>query len=457
MVSDSNAAPMDDGDSSPTPPPADPVADSPDSEAAVGDFAPGTDRPKVALTPEHLVRLIVDGERRADPNAGKQHAFWSTQPVPQLNEQGLDAMDGGGEPIETKAVADVRTSPLALIPTFEWSDVDVTDDAQLEEAYQLLNLHYVEDGEQMFRFDYSRAFLRWALMPPGWRPTWHVGVRVKASQKLVALITAIPATIAVHGEARPMVEINFLCVHKKLRAKRLAPVLIQEITRRVNLQNVWQAVYTAGALLPRPVSSSRYYHRSLNPKKLIEIGFSRIAPRMTLARTIKLNALAPEPSLPGIRPMTAEDVPAACKLLMEHNEQFELRVSYSEADVAHWFLPRDGVVYSYVVERAGAVTDLCSFYSLPSSIIRNPKHKTLNAAYSFCNVAVSAKPHELMQDALVFAHRRGFDVFNALDLAKNDQFLDKCKFHVGDGDLNFYVYNWKCRSVDRRKNTLVLL
>eukprot|EP00966_Prymnesium_polylepis_P050591 1171243-Prymnesium_polylepis.1 len=28
-----------------------------------------------------------------------------------------------------------------------------------------------------------------------------------------------------------IVEVNFLCVHKKLRAKRLAPVLIKEITR----------------------------------------------------------------------------------------------------------------------------------------------------------------------------------------------------------------------------------
>jgi glycylpeptide N-tetradecanoyltransferase len=36
-----------------------------------------------------------------------------------------------------------------------------------------------------------------------------------------------------------MAEINFLCVHKKLRTKRLAPVMIKEITRRVNLQNVW--------------------------------------------------------------------------------------------------------------------------------------------------------------------------------------------------------------------------
>lgn len=50
-----------------------------------------------------------------------------------------------------------------------------------------------------------------------------------------------------------MTEINFLCVHKKLRSNRLAPVLIKEITRRVNIRNMWQAVYTAGIVIPTPV------------------------------------------------------------------------------------------------------------------------------------------------------------------------------------------------------------
>jgi len=54
-----------------------------------------------------------------------------------------------------------------------------------------------------------------------------------------------------------MVEINFLCVHKKLRSKRVAPVLIREITRRVNLEGIFQAVYTAGILLPKPVGTCR--------------------------------------------------------------------------------------------------------------------------------------------------------------------------------------------------------
>lgn len=54
-----------------------------------------------------------------------------------------------------------------------------------------------------------------------------------------------------------MVEINFLCVHKKLRSKRVAPVLIREITRRVNLQGIFQAVYTAGVVLPKPIATCR--------------------------------------------------------------------------------------------------------------------------------------------------------------------------------------------------------
>ena len=68
-----------------------------------------------------------------------------------------------------------------------------------------------------------------------------------------------------------MTEINFLCVSKKLRAKRLAPVLIKEITRRVHVRDMWQAVYTAGIVVPTPIAKSRYFHRSLNPKKLIDV------------------------------------------------------------------------------------------------------------------------------------------------------------------------------------------
>ena len=85
-----------------------------------------------------------------------------------------------------------------------------------------------------------------------------MGVRAKPKGNLVGFISGVPAHVKVEDKAVKMVEINFLCVHKKLRSKRLAPVLIKEITRRVNLVDIWQATYTAGVLLPKPIGTCRY-------------------------------------------------------------------------------------------------------------------------------------------------------------------------------------------------------
>ena len=43
--------------------------------------------------------------------------------------------------------------------------------------------------------------------------------------------------------------------------------------------------------------------------------------------------------------------------------------------------------------------------------------------------------------------KRDFDVFNALDLMENKEFLEKLKFGVGDGNLQYYIYNWKCEQM----------
>ena len=54
----------------------------------------------------------------------------------------------------------------------------------MKELYVLLNENYVEDDDNMFRFDYSPEFLRWALQPPGSLRDWHVGVRYTELQWL---------------------------------------------------------------------------------------------------------------------------------------------------------------------------------------------------------------------------------------------------------------------------------
>ncbi|KAG2461162.1 NMT1 tetradecanoyltransferase, partial [Polypterus senegalus] len=320
----------------------------------------------------------------------RSYQFWDTQPVPKLGEVVISH-----GPIEPDKDI-IRSEPYSLPQGFSWDALDLGNPSVLKELYTLLNENYVEDDDNMFRFDYSPEFLLWALRPPGWLPQWHCGVRVLSNKKLVGFISAIPADIQI-------------------------------------------------------------YETSLNPRKLVEVKFSHLSRNMTMQRTLKLYRLpevsAPQATkTPGLRPMERKDVPAVHGLLREYLCQFHLTPCMSVEEVEHWLLPRENIIDTHVVENSeGVVTDFLSFYTLPSTIMNHPVHKSLKAAYSFYNVHTTTPLLDLMNDALILAKSKGFDVFNALDLMENKTFLEKLKFGIGDGNLQYYLYNWKCPSMSAEK------
>ncbi|XP_069846521.1 glycylpeptide N-tetradecanoyltransferase 2 isoform X1 [Dipodomys merriami] len=398
-----------------------------------------------------LLSVYQGPARSIDEATRRRYQFWDTQPVPKLHE--VVTSHGAIEPDKDH----VRQEPYSLPQGFMWDTLDLGNAEVLKELYTLLNENYVEDDDNMFLFDYSPEFLLWALRPPGWLMQWHCGVRVSSNKKLVGFISAIPANIRIYDSVKRMVEINFLCVHKKLRSKRVAPVLIREITRRVNLEGIFQAVYTAGVVLPKPVATCRYWHRSLNPRKLVEVKFSHLSRNMTLQRTMKLYRLPDVTKTSGLRPMEPKDIKAVQGLINRYLKQFHLAPVMDEEEVAHWFLPQEHIIDTFVVESpSGRLTDFLSFYTLPSTVMHHPSHKSLKAAYSFYNIHTETPLLDLMSDALVIAKLKGFDVFNALDLMENKTFLEKLKFGIGDGNLQYYLYNWRCPGTDSEKVGLVL-
>lgn len=88
--------------------------------------------------------------------------------------------------------------------------------------------------------------------------------------------------------------------------------------------------------------------------------------------------------------------------------------------------------------------------------MHHPVHKILKAAYSFYNVSMKTPWIDLMNDALISAKQLNFDVFNALDLMDNKEFLEPLKFGVGDGNLQYYLYNWRCPGMLPNRIGLVL-
>ncbi|KAF2856614.1 glycylpeptide N-tetradecanoyltransferas-like protein [Plenodomus tracheiphilus IPT5] len=392
------------------------------------------------------------------------HAFWKTQPVPSFDEMAnKDKIKDG--PIKEIDIEKVDKNPSPMYPGFEWVTMDLEDEKQLDEVYELLTNHYVEDKDATFRFKYSPSFLNWALKAPGWKKEWHVGVRATASGKLVAFISGIPIQLRVREKVLKCSEVNFLCVHKKLRSKRLAPVLIKEITRRCYVEGTFQAVYTVGSLLPTPVSTARYFHRSLDWEKLYDVGFSPLPHNSTKLRQITRYKLPDVTSTPGLRVMEAKDVDATLDLLKRYLARMDMAQVFDKTEFEHWMCPKEQpkeqVVWSYVVEdpHTHKITDYFSFYNLESTVIGNKKHDTIKAAYLFYygtevafekekdNAKLKQRLNLLMKDALILAKKAEFDVFNALTLLDNPLFLEEQKFGAGDGSLHYYLYNYRAAPI----------
>lgn len=427
--------------------------------------------------PSLLQQLALSQPNKKEGKAPEDYKFWNTQPVPKFKEPNLlqTTSDGEGEKLPEGAIlpneickASAKQEPEKLVDGFEWCGIDLDNKEELQEFYDLLYDHYVEDTDGSFRFNYSPEFLCWALKPPGWKKEWHIGVRTKTTAegkkgKLVASITGVPVVLRVRDAKVNSVEINFLAIHRKLRNKRLAPVLIKEITRRCYLNDIYQALYTAGTVLPTPITTCRYFHRSLDWQHLYDMGFSHMPPNSSALRQKYKYKVESHTTIKGLRPMKPADIPAVRDLLVRYTERFQLRQEWTDEEIAHFLCSEvsKDVVRAYVVEENGKITDFISYYLLESTVLRSSKRETIRAAYLYYYATEAAFPgnpkpkakeaQEILQarlqllvhDALILANKDNFHVFNALTLLDNPLFLKQEKFEPGDGKLNFYLFNWR--------------
>jgi glycylpeptide N-tetradecanoyltransferase len=429
-------------------------------------------------------------QRMGKTESDSNHEFWKVQPVPKFAEMTSDEVTNSGYLTET--LEGVRTVPFDLPSGYAWADFDFavvqTDAANIpanipanienpsanthknhhvliinqhmREVYEFLRDNYCT-GEVEFQFNYSPELLLWAMCPPGYSKTLHLGIR-DAKGSLVGFVSGAPMNLRIYNAHKRLVEINFLCVKQGERNNKLAPVLIEEVARRVRFLGMWQAIYTSTRVLPHSLATVNYYHRPLDVRRLIEMKFMNKRQGLTLASIIKLHALPAEPTI-NIRLLTARDVSGACQMLNKFLSAYHIAPEFTLEEFRHNFMPRDQIVYSYVVlgqsiggdvktesvKTESVRTDpviigFISFYKVQSLVVNESRHKELNAAYSYYNVAGRLSWQDLMLNALILAKKNGFDVFNCLDVMENSQFFDQLKFNKGTGNMRYHLYNWNC-------------
>src|SRR5436305_13406791 len=124
------------------------------------------------------------------------------------------------------------TSSYKLPQQFMWHEIKINE-TSISEIYDFLSTNYVEDDSGTFIFNYSKETLLWALQTTQYKDSWHVTIKVKPEytknksnnfNKIVGFVSGIPINISINNELSKTAEINFLCVHKKLRSKNMATV-----------------------------------------------------------------------------------------------------------------------------------------------------------------------------------------------------------------------------------------
>ena len=97
----------------------------------------------------------------------------------------------------------------------------------------------------------------------------------------MGLATGDPKKFVINGQTVKLVEGNFLCVHQKLRNKRLAAILLLEQMRRQRQIGIPHAMYTSGHTMPTPFVTCHYMNRFINPSKLCEIKYTNMPASMS--------------------------------------------------------------------------------------------------------------------------------------------------------------------------------
>ena len=255
------------------------------------------------------------------------HTFWNTQPIMKLTK----AIHKKGQ-IKQFKKEEISTVYTPLPKGFHWADFDVKDDSQIDEICNFLSDFYVEDESGQFRLDYSKEKLKWACCTPGYIKDLHFCVRSEENDKIMATIVGIPKKVVINGETVKTAEVNFLAVHRSLRGKRLAQVMIIEMMRRKRLHGLMTAFYTAHHAQPTPFCTVGFYNRFLNPKKLIDIGYTVLPPK------VKLQAFEHRFKLPehksinivgDLRLMQKKDASAVLKLYNQSNAERKFKYKMS--------------------------------------------------------------------------------------------------------------------------------
>lgn len=144
--------------------------------------------------------------------------------------------------------------------------------------------------------------------------------------------------------------------------------------------------------------------------------------------------------------------------------QFDIHRVFDLQDVEYWLMPREKLIYSYVVEdpTSKEITDFISFTSVPYIALKNNENITENQQIynAFCYyyfVSDRSRLVSLLQDALILAKKVGFATFNCFDQMHYRAALDELNFQKAEGYMNYHAFKQRIQNLTNENLGILFL
>lgn len=91
----------------------------------------------------------------------------------------------------------------------------------IDEVISFLDQNYIEDPDGDIRFSYEAKHIHWFIHDMPNNLDLLVSLRIKDTKQIVGFVTAAVCTVVHEGKELPSAVIDFMCVHKAHRGRRM--------------------------------------------------------------------------------------------------------------------------------------------------------------------------------------------------------------------------------------------
>jgi glycylpeptide N-tetradecanoyltransferase len=281
-----------------------------------------------------------------------------------------------------------------------------------------LSNNYVEDNK--FRYNYSEDFLKWYID----EDSKHICIY--DNNELIGFICGKKINMILNGEQKIIAEIDFLCVKKNNRNKKLCPLLIDRIKKKFNDIGIFEAIFTSEHNYPNKITHCDYYIRFINPKKLYEIGYINIEINLEL------------PKIKGNKSLIQITNYNEClDLYNKYYKRFECYEVFDEISFIKRFNNNHIKIYGLVENNK--IIDFISYYTIDINVITT--NKITRDGYLYVYTNNSNNLHRMISLLLYKLKEDNVDSFIALNIMENtNDIMEDLKFINKKSNYNYYLF-----------------